>query len=353
MKCCQINILLSLVLLMLTACQKADDGEQQEAVAAIRMIAAGKPFPDNATTRVAGATEDQLQNTLLLPAEKIGVYIDNASDPTSNEYNMGLPIAHTVLQTGYVLQPDGYEAGTYPEYPNQGLGAINVYAFYPYSLVSGVQRLGTELPVSVQTDQTAAADYRASDFMAADPVYGHYHSGNDEDLILLSFNHLMTKVTVKLRKIGGFQGDLTGFTLYFRNSLTAGTLDLEAQTVTADGTASPHDITMMTVDTDLEPDEERASSIITVPQVMGSGTFLVLTDGNVTYSASLPLADATWTYVDTTTWTDPNGSTGLTLEAGYEYVMTATVTDTSLQIDAIIKDFQVGGEYNGKFEKAN
>jgi len=340
------NILLIPVLLMLAACQSSDPGEQQEA-AAIRMIAAGKPFPGNAT-RVTGATDDQLQNTLLLPGQKIGVYIDNASDPTSNEYNMGLPIAHAVLQTGYVLQPDGYEEGTYPEYPNDGAGSVNVYAFYPYSLVSGVQRTGGELPVSVASDQSTAESYRSGDVMAADPVYGHYHSGTTEDIILLSFNHLMSKVTVRLRKIGSFKGDLSGFTLYFRNSVRQGTLSLEDRAVTVDGTASPSDITMMTLATDLGADEERAASILTVPQVMGSGTFLVLTDGVTTYSAALPLADATWTYVDTTTWTDPNGDTGLTLESGYEYLMTATVTDTSLQIDAVIRDFQDGGSYTGR-----
>lgn len=105
-------------------------------------------------------------------------------------------------------------------------GTFNFYAYYPYmTSVSSIE----DLPFSVQTDQSTADGYEASDFLYART--NNVSASNSP--VNLSFRHVMSKLTIRLIKGEDFEGEMpTNAEVYVHNTVPNSTIDLSAGVAT-------------------------------------------------------------------------------------------------------------------------
>lgn len=186
-------LLASLALtLTMTACN-SDDGQttaQQE-------IQLFTEVSGTATRVINDATA--LQDAQLANGTKISVKVkENVTTPTV-DYALAL---YTADGNGGLSLPEGQKQ----YYPANGNG-VNIYAWHP---------AGTPSAFEIETDQTTADAYRASDLMWAGLTNITAASTNHT----LNFSHLLSKVVIKLVK-GDFDDDLLA-----QATVTLGTDDL-------------------------------------------------------------------------------------------------------------------------------
>ncbi len=105
-------------------------------------------------------------------------------------------------------------------------GMFNFYAYYPYmTSVSSIE----DLPFSVQTDQSTAYGYEASDFLYAQT--NSVSASNSP--VTLAFKHIMSKLTIRLIKGEDFEGEMpTDAEVYVHNTVPESTIDLSAGVAT-------------------------------------------------------------------------------------------------------------------------
>ena len=111
-------------------------------------------------------------------------------------------------------------------------GAYTAYAYYPYKKeVMNVE----DMPVSVCLDQTTAktatalGGYEASDLLWAHTTGIHASA----DPVPLLFSHVMSKLTIRLIKGEGYEGELPDDAeVYVHNTVPTATFDLAAGVVT-------------------------------------------------------------------------------------------------------------------------
>ena len=109
-------------------------------------------------------------------------------------------------------------------------------AYYPYtSPLSSI----SDLPFSVQTDQSTAAAYTSSDFLWAQEKGA---TGSDGGIIL-TFTHRLSRLLVRLVKGEEYEGDLPeDAEVYIHNTVTDATIDLNAGIATRASHASAQTI---------------------------------------------------------------------------------------------------------------
>jgi len=181
-----------------------------------------------------------------------------------------------------------------PQYwPSSGNG-VYITAWYP----SGATHTnGTAKAFAIQTNQTSAANYRASDLTASAKT-AYVRSGRDGDgYTALTFKHLLTRLHLKL-KAGGkgiTDAKLAGATVQLGNNdiFTSVTPNLDAGTMTVkNGNSDPKGSVTCTMNTGTGNLE---GYIIIPPQDLRGKTVKVTlssTYGSGQYSATLGSVDA-------------------------------------------------------------
>ncbi len=99
-------------------------------------------------------------------------------------------------------------------------GFYDAYAYHPYteSVTSVI-----DMPFSVNTDQSADKGYKASDFLHARTL----NVSASEKAVPLVFNHIMSKLTVRLVKSEDFEGEMpTKAEVYIHNTTIDAVIDL-------------------------------------------------------------------------------------------------------------------------------
>lgn len=104
-------------------------------------------------------------------------------------------------------------------------GALDFYAYYPYTRVNSVNALIYELAADQRVPRTdvALGGYEASDFLYA-KVVNATRTGGD---VVLRFEHVMTKMKIQIVKGTTFEGELPeDISVNIYNTVTTATIDL-------------------------------------------------------------------------------------------------------------------------------
>lgn len=153
--------------------------------------------------------ESNIQSTQFLSGEQIDVFMRDATDgcvtyPT-------LPLTYTSNGNGTLSYDDSSNRLFWPKL----LHAFEIYGVYPYGSVSSSTKITagdfnpftytTDYSFTVRADQTAVADYKASDLMIGFPSNPSPNvapctlfQDGDEGTVNLDFKHRLTKIIVTL-----------------------------------------------------------------------------------------------------------------------------------------------------------
>ncbi len=270
------------------------------------------------------ASTDGLQNTEFAEGEDVAVYIvDCDGEPTyaatPYRYRTSAAVAgHNALTY--------YSDATTPSmlyFPADASSNVDVYAFYPYSRFASVaNRATSNLDVTVGTDQSTAAAYRASDVMMATPVTDHSRFPKTDNAVDLTFRHLMARLVVRLKQgtHAGTSSAITAASLA-ASALTIGSVATEATLNMTDGTVTTgSDATTVTVaDADLAFYYDNADAAISATEYAIVLPAQALTSANV--------VTITTAAGETISGTLP----AITLTAGSSTVLTLTVSDSGIE----------------------
>lgn len=237
-------LLLALVAATLTACS-SDSEAPQAPVASKQPIVLGTGMP---TMR---SNKQDLQKTELEAGTTVGVYIYFKDEKTTNTtYTYGYKnIAYTVSGTGGDLSI--VTSTEQPYYPDVKTQNIDIYAFAPrattYTGTDELTGLTAQDVFTTKADQTAEADYRASDF-----VWGKLAdrsapttAGTKQEIIM---NHMLSKVNINIAAGDGVNfSSLAGAKIYLNGVKLLGTVDLTTGAVTLrTGTNAASKVTLTT-----------------------------------------------------------------------------------------------------------
>ena len=235
-------LLLALVAATLTACS-SDSEAPQAPVASKQPIVLGTGMP---TMR---SNKQDLQKTELEAGTTVGVYIYFKDEKTTNTtYTYGYKnIAYTVSGTGGDLSI--VTSTEQPYYPDVKTQNIDIYAFAPqvYTGTAELSTLTAQDVFTTKADQTAEADYRASDF-----VWGKLAdrsapttAGTKQEITM---NHMLSKVNINIAAGDGVNfSSLAGAKIYLNGVKLLGTVDLTTGAVTLrTGTNAASKVTLTT-----------------------------------------------------------------------------------------------------------
>ena len=281
------------------------------------------------------ASTDGLQNTEFAEGEDVAVYIVDCDGeptyaPTPYRYRAAAAVAGQNELTYYSDE-------TTPSmlyFPADASSNVDVYAFYPYSRFASVaDRATTNLDVTVGTDQSTAAAYRASDVMMATPVTDHSRYPKTDNAVDLTFRHLMARLVVRLKQ-GTHAGttsaitaaSLAGSTLTIGSVATAATLDMTDGTVTTGSnattvTVADADLTFYYDNTDAAISTTEYAIVLPAQALSSANVVTITTAAGETISGTLP---------------------AITLTAGSSTVLTLTVSDSG--IEATREGYGNGGD---------
>ena len=291
---------------------------QPSELQAIQLTAQGV----SSTEPTRAASTSDLQNTAFAAGEDVAVYlVDNASATTyaTTPYRFRAEAAvdgHNTLNY--------YSDATTPStlyYPTSG-SAINIYGFYPYNKFSSVNnRSTTDLDVSVNADQSTAANYRSSDIMIGVPTDNNPVACTSS-AVGLTFRHLMAKLVIRLKQ-GVHSGtssvvtatNLANSTLTIGSVTTEATLNMTNGSVTTGSNSANVTVASSTnlyfyynnANTTISSTEY---AIVLPPQALTGKTITITTGANETISGTLPT---------------------LSLTAGSSTVLTLTVNDSGIE----------------------
>lgn len=211
------------------------------------------------------ATSD-IQNIQVDATTQLGAFINDAEVPNSSYgyYNL-------------LYRSDGQGTLTSDKqayFPLKNkYSKVNIYAYAPYN--RGFTRL-RPYTFYVKTNQTTKANYIASDFIVGMPKTGNpVYNETTHDLekkfqnVILTFNHLMTKVSVTLKGIHGMtQDEVVGAQIVMSNVATRTTIDVVNLT-----TSSPASISNITLGKINDESDVTLSAAIP-PQTVTAGKLL-------------------------------------------------------------------------------
>ena len=231
---------------------------------------------------IATRAGSNIQGTQFEAGEKVNVYIYENTAGDQVTYTYGTNGKLTCTADG-----DGNLSFSEPQYfPANGNG-IDVYGIYPAS----VTEKNSAQDFEVNTDQSDATNYKASDLMYA----GCLSNKKKNDNILLTFNHKLAKVIVILKKGNGLKdGDLDNAVVKIKNTYVKCSIQSVDKSSFGTITASndpgeKKDITVGTWSTESN-NESNGIAAIVVPQTVSKGTqlFEVTLSNNAVYKYTIP-----------------------------------------------------------------
>lgn len=165
-------------------------------------------------------------DTSFESGDKVGVFLTNSGQPIDIAGNYVTNVS--INYNGSQWKP----AQTL--YWNDG--QYDAYGYYPYSAsISSV----SDMPFSVQTDQSTAANYTASDFLWAQKKKVTASNGR----VGLTFAHRMSRLMIRLVKGDDYEGDLPDDAeVYVHNTVTDATIDLNVGLATRNAHAAANTI---------------------------------------------------------------------------------------------------------------
>lgn len=285
--------LLAAGMLVITACS-SNENETPDPSGEIRLYTEVAPLQ----TRAADVATD-LQDTQFAAGTDISVLVN---DNTTGDIIVTYP-----LQTYTADGLGGLSTAVKQFYPASG-SSVNIYAYHPANAAPPEDPMHT---FSIATDQRSTANYRASDLMWAQLT--EITKDTPEADRVLRFNHLMSKIVVRLVKGNGVtqdEMDAATITLGDGDLVTSGTFDAGDGTFTPESTGTE----TMTIATDAGTSLHAA---IVVPQDM-NGKVLTVALGGGTQSYVFP---------------------EITFQKGKKYTYTITVNKAELVVTAEIEDW--------------
>ena len=294
---------------MLTACSSGNEEAKETGNSPLRL----------STQNIIGLTRgaQDLQLGQFAANQQVGIFLveDNAGTPVTSGSNV------TVYTNPLTYVADGNGALANTQYwPTDGNG-LHIWGVYPLAAATTAAAYGAEdVSFTVAADQSADADYMASDLMtgaASNPV------ARTTSAVPMTFTHLLTKIDVNLITGTGFtDGDLNSAVVSILGTLPTTTFDVQSTTVGgASGTA-----------TDITAGTGTTTSAIIVPQSLTSGaSFIQVAVGGGSYIYKLGAAT--------------------TFDAKKCYTYNITVNKTGLVLTSTtITDWLEGGSTSGNAE---
>lgn len=329
-------LLLALVAATLTACS-SDSEAPQAPVASKQPIVLGTGMP---TMR---SNKQDLQKTELEAGTTVGVYIYFKDEKTTNTtYTYGYKnIAYTVSGTGGDLSI--VTSTEQPYYPDVKTQNIDIYAFAPrattYTGTDELTGLTAQDVFTTKADQTAEADYRASDF-----VWGKLAdrsapttAGTKQEIIM---NHMLSKVNINIAagdgvnftSLSGAEIKLNGVKLEGTVNLTTGAVSLSSAATNTPKTVT---LTSSTSDTGKLADNTTncyTSSAVVIPQdIAAANDFIEIKLSN----------GSTYKYKTTAT---------TTFASKTKYTYDITLSVAGIELTTTISDWTDGGTTSGSAE---
>ena len=218
-----------------------------------------------------------VQLTQFVADQQVGIFLaeDNGGPVTSgtNVTTYGQPLTYVADGAGN-LSNEQY-------WPQDGNG-LHIFGVYPLAAAETAGAYNaTGKTFSVQTDQTADANYMASDLMTGLPTAGN-PVDRTPSAVPLTFTHLLTKIDVSLTAGSGFTtAEMANAVVSILGTKPTTTFNVQNATV---GTASG-DATTITAGTGA------STSAIIVPQALAAdASFIQVAVGGGNYIYKLPAA---------------------------------------------------------------
>lgn len=311
-----ITVLAASLLLMLAACSthEVDDTDTM-------------PLPVSMTTAVSAITRSasaDLQSSQLTPGAKVGIFAKHCTESTFDDPEEWWDNITYTVQSDGSLKADDHEQAVW--YSLTGTPTY-LYAYTPYE--STYNDL-TYIPFKVKTDQTADADYIASDLLISKAE----NLSSTAAAVQLTFTHALSKMTVHLTPGEGMTlDDFLGATVTV--SMADGTNEInlktqETETWVPEGTRTT--ITLHEFSSDDISAAKNASTANSSPQTLTAAGIL-----NTHYTCTaedkitLTLADgATFSYSLPTT---------LTLAPNKAYHFNFTVNNLGIEVKTSIQEW--------------
>ena len=278
--------------LMMAACS-SNETEAPANTGEIRLYTEVAPMQ----TRAASVATD-LQDTQFAAGTDISVMVTDNYNLTTDVTMTYPPQTYTADGTG------GLMTSVKQFYPASG-NSVDICAYHPWDA------LLTE-PFSVKADQRSTANYRASDLMWA--KLSNITKDTPASNRVLSFNHLFSKVIVKLIKGNGVSQDEINqakITLGNNDLVMSGTFDTNIGSFSPETPGTGN----ILIATDAGTSEH---AVVVVPQNM-SGKPLTVELGGGKKSFEIPAATI--------------------FEAGMKYTYTITVNKAELVVTSTIEDW--------------
>lgn len=277
---------------MLTACSSENEEAKVTDSSPLRLST------QNITGLTRGAQDLQLGQ--FAANQQVGIFLveDNAGTPVTSGTNV------TVYTNPLTYVADGNGALANTQYwPTDGNG-LHIWGVYPLAAATTAAAYNaTNVSFSVQADQTADADYMASDLMTGVPTAGN-PVARTTSAVPMTFTHLLTKIDVNLTAGDGFSS-VSSAVVTILNTKPSTTFNVQNTTVgAASGTA-----TAITAGTGT------ATSAIIVPQTVTNGNNLIqvaIGGGNYYYKLT---ADVTFAAQTKYTYNLTVNKAGLVLTA--------------------------------------
>ena len=287
----------------------------------IRLTAVATATPG----QTRAASTDDLQNTAFAAGEDVAVYmVDCDGNPTYTATPYRYRASAAVSGQNELTY---YSDATTPSllcYPIDAASNVDVYAFYPYSRFASIaDRETSDLDVTVGTDQSTAANYRASDVMVATPVTDHSRYPKDDNTINLQFRHVMARLVIRLKQ-GVPAGttspitaaELAGTAITIGSVATEATMNMTTGAVTAGDNAATvtvaynTDLAFYYDNTDAAISTTEYAIVLPAQTLSSTNAITIITGDGETISGTLPDIDLT---------------------AGSSTVLTLTVNDSGIE----------------------
>ena len=284
---------------MLTACSSENEEAKVTDSSPLRL----------STQNITGLTRagQSVQLSQFANGQNVGIFLveDNAGTPVTSGTNV------TTYAQPLTYVANGSGALTNVQYwPTDGNG-LYIWGVYPLAAATTAAAYNaTNVSFSVAADQSADANYMASDLMTGAPTASN-PVARQTSAVGLTFTHLLTKIDVNLTAGDGFAAsDINNAVVSILNTKPTTTFGVQSTTVgEASGTAAP-----------IVAGTGAATSAIIVPQtVAASANFIQVAVGGGNYIYKLT-ADKTFAAKTKYTYSITVNKTGLILTS-------TTVTD--------------------------
>ena len=196
----------------------------------------------------------ELQTTAVSTQVKVGAFGVTGTNIISNGNN-----------NQYTVESDATLSATQNMIWPDATSTVNIYAYAPYQTGWTYNAANS---FSVKTDQSADADYLASDLL-----YDKASSTQTTEAIPLGFTHKLSRINVTVKKSSEATATLNGASVYITNTCTATTLNPS----TGELASTPSTVNNIKIGTlSAEPTAEGTTLYgITVPQQLAANTKLV------------------------------------------------------------------------------